>query len=80
MRLKTLRMWKLFKPAVFLLTGWAVFSALMLCLFASHLFDFRGGLPEADIAASQSVDKEHTKAVKTIELFAEGASVEVASA
>ena len=80
MRLKTLRMWKLFKPAVFLLTGWAVFSALMLCLFASHLFDFRGGLPEADIAASQSVDKEHANAVKTIELFAEGASVEVASA
>ncbi len=80
MRLKTLRMWKLFKPAVFLLTGWAVFSALMLCLFASHLFDFRGGLPEADIAASQSVDKEHAKAVKTIEILAEGASVEVASA
>lgn len=80
MRLKTLKTWKLFKPAVFLLIGWAVFSALMLFLFGSHLFDFRGGLPEAEIKTSQTIDKEHTKAVKTIEIFAEGASVEVASA
>ncbi len=80
MRLKTLRMWKLFKPAVFLLIGWAVFSALMLYLFGSHLFDFRGGLPEADIAASEIIDIDETKQVKSVEILAEGASVEVASA
>ena len=80
MRLKTLRTWKLFKPAVLLLAGWAVFSAVMLYLFGSFLFDFRGGLPEADIAASQTIDADTAETVKTIGIFAEGASVEVASA
>ena len=79
MRLKTLRMWKQFKPVAFLLAGWALFSALMLFLLGYHLFDFRGGLPDAEIKASQTVDVEEMEDVKTIEISAEGASVEVAA-
>lgn len=79
MRLKTLRMWKQFKPVAFLLAGWALFSALMLFLLGYHLFDFRGGLPDAEIKASQTVDIEEMEDVRAIEISAEGASVEVAA-
>ena len=79
MRLRTLRMWKRFKPVGFLLIGWAVFSALMLFLFGYNLFDFRGGLPKVDVAASQTLAIDEIDDVKAIEIYAEGATVEVAS-
>ena len=79
MRLKTLRMWKYFKPVAFLVAGWAVCSAVMLVLFSYHLFDFRGGLPEVEIAASQTVAVDEIEDIKSVEIFAEGASVEVAA-
>ncbi|MBR2009675.1 MAG: hypothetical protein IJ936_06085 [Peptococcaceae bacterium] len=74
MRLKTLRMWKYFKPVAFLVAGWAVCSAVMLVLFSYHLFDFRGGLPEVEIAASQTVAVDEIEDIKSVEIFAEGAS------
>lgn len=79
MRLRTLRMWKFFKPAAFLLIGWAVFSALMLFLLGYNLMDHRGGLPKVEIAASQTIDVDEISDVKIIDIFAEGASVEVAA-
>ena len=79
MRLRTLRIWKWIKPLAVLLAGWAVFSAILLFVFGYSLFDFRGGLPKVEIAASQTIDADETKAVKSIEILTEGATVEVAS-
>lgn len=76
MRLRTLRIWKRFKPVWFLLIGWALFSALLLVLFGYQLFDVRGGLPKVQVASSQTIEAD---GVKSIELLAEGATVEVAA-
>ena len=38
MRLRTLRIWKRFKPLWLFLLGWAAFSAVMLVLMGYHLF------------------------------------------
>ncbi len=79
MRLRTLRMWKRFKPVAFLLIGWAVFSALMLFLLGYNLFDHRGGLPKVEVAHSQTIEVDELSDVKAIDIFAEGATVEVAA-
>ena len=76
MRLRTLRIWKRFKPLWLLLLGWAVFSAVLLVLVGSQLFDWRGGLPEVEVASSQTIDAE---GVRAVELHAEGVTVEVGS-
>ena len=76
MRLRTLRIWKRFKPVGFLLIGWTLFSALLLVLFGYQLLDVRGGLPKVQVASSQTIEAD---GVKSIELLAEGATVEVAA-
>lgn len=76
MRLRTLRIWKRFKPLWLLLLGWAVFSAVLLVLVGYQLFDWRGGLPKVEVASSQTIDAEDVRAV---ELHAEGVTVEVGS-
>lgn len=76
MRLRTLRIWKRLKPLWLLLLGWAVFSAVLLALVGYHLFDWRGGLPKVEAASSQTIDVEDVRAV---EIYAEGATVEVGS-
>lgn len=76
MRLRTLRIWKCWKPLWLFLLGWAVFSAVMLVLVGYHLFDWRGGLPKVDVASSQTIAAED---VRTIAIRAEGVTVEVGS-
>ncbi len=76
MRLRTLRIWKRWKPLWLFLLGWAVFSAVMLVLVGYHLFDWRGGLPKVDVASSQTIAAED---VRTIAIRAEGVTVEVGS-
>lgn len=76
MRLRTLRIWKRFKPLWLFLLGWAAFSAVMLVLAGYHLFDWRGGLPKADVASSQTIVAEDVRAVA---IRAEGVTVEVGS-
>lgn len=76
MRLRTLRIWKRFKPLWLFLLGWAAFSAVMLVLVGYHLFDWRGGLPKVDVASSQTIVAED---VRTVAIRAEGVTVEVGS-
>ncbi|MGM9525408.1 MAG: DUF4097 family beta strand repeat-containing protein [Peptococcaceae bacterium] len=76
MRLRTLRIWKRLKPLWLLLIGWTICSGVILFLLGYSLFDVRGGLPKVEAASSQTIE---ASAVKAIEIYAEGATVEVAS-
>lgn len=79
MRLQTLKKWKWLKPVMLLLVGWAIFAAVVLFLLGYSLFDFRGGLPKVDIAFSETIDEIDAESIKSIVIWAEGATVEVAS-
>lgn len=76
MRLRSLRMWKRFKPLWLFLIGWAIFGAVLLLCLGYSLFDLRGGLPRVEIGCSQTIDADDVRAVA---FSAEGATVEVAA-
>lgn len=76
MRLRTLRIWKRFKPLWLFLLGWAAVSVVMLILLGHSLFDVRGGLPKVDVAYSQTIAEPD---IRAIDIQAEGITVEVAA-
>lgn len=76
MRLRTLRIWKRWKPLWLLLIGWGVFSILLLLLWGYSLLDWHGGLPDADILNSQTITEKN---VKKVIVQAEGVKLEVGS-
>lgn len=79
MRLRTLTVWKKWKPLWFCIALWACISLVMMVLWGYHLLDFRGGLPDVEIASSQTIPTKTTRSVKTIDIHAEGVRVEIGS-
>ena len=79
MRLRTLTLWKKGKPIWLGILGWACISIVMLLLWGYSVLDFHGGLPNVEIAASQTIKIDKKNPVKTIDIYAEGAKVEIGS-
>jgi len=79
MRLRTLTLWKKLKPLWLGIAGWAGISIVMMVLWGYSVMDFRGGLPDVEVASSQTIkiDKKHP--VKTIDIHGEGVAVEIGS-
>lgn len=79
MRLRTLTLWKKLKPLWLGIFGWACISVVMMVLWGYSILDFRGGLPDVEIAASQRIEIDKKHPVKTIDIHAEGVAVEIGS-
>ena len=79
MRLRTLTLWKKGKPIWLGILGWACISIVMLLLWGYSVLDFHGGLPDVEIASSQTIALDKKNPVKTIDIHAEGAKVEIGS-
>ena len=79
MRLRTLTLWKKGKPIWLGILGWACISVVMLILWGYSIMDFRGGLPDVEVASSQTIEIDKKYPVKTIDIHAEGVKVEIGS-
>lgn len=79
MRLRTLTLWRKLKPLWFGIAGWACISIVMMVLWGYSIMDFRGGLPDAVIASSQTIEVDKKHPVNTIDIHAEGVKVEIGS-
>ena len=77
MRLRTLTIWRKLKPLWLGIFGWACISVAMMALWGYSIMDFRGGLPDAAIASSQTIEISKKHPVKTIDIHAEGVAVEI---
>jgi len=78
-RLRTLTIWRKLKPLWLGIFGWACISVAMMVLWGYSIMDFRGGLPDAAIASSQTIEISKKHPVKTIDIHAEGVAVEIGS-
>ena len=79
MRLRTLTLWKKLKPLWLGIAGWACISIVMMVLWGYSIMDFRGGLPDVKIASSQTISLEKKQTIRTIDIHAEGVTVEIGS-
>lgn len=79
MRLRTLTIWKKLKPLWLGIALWACISIGMMLLWGYSILDFRGGLPDVEIASSQTIPTEKAHSVKRIDIHAEGVRVEIGS-
>ncbi|MBQ2837489.1 MAG: DUF4097 family beta strand repeat protein [Peptococcaceae bacterium] len=79
MRLRTLTIWRKFKPVWLGIAGWAVISIVMMVLWGYSIMDFRGGLPNVEVASCQTIEIDKKHPVKTIDIRAEGVAVELGS-
>ncbi len=79
MRLRTLTIWRKLKPLWLAVAAWACISVVMLVLWGYSIMDFRGGLPDVEIASSQTIEVRKKHPVKTIDIHAEGIKVEIGS-
>ena len=77
MRLRTLKLWKKLKPVWLGIFGWAIISVVMMVLWGYGIMDFRGGLPDVEIASRQTIEIEKKTPVKAIDIQAEGVTVEL---
>lgn len=79
MRLRTLTLWRKWKPIWLTIAGWACISVVMMVLWGYSIMDFHGGLPKAEIASSQTIVIEKSNPVKSLDIHAEGVTVEIGS-
>lgn len=78
MRIRTLSIWKRFRPLWLALIGWLCCSVIMVCIFGYHLLDLRGGLPKVDICREQSVETDIP--ITALRVHTDGIGVEIAAA
>lgn len=79
MRLRTLTIWRKLKPLWLSIAAWAGISIVMMVLWGYSILDFRGGLPDVEIASNQIIEIDKKHPVNTIDIHAEGVMVEIGS-
>ena len=79
MRLRTLMIWRKLKPMWLAILAWACISVVTMVLWGYSITDFRGGLPDVEVASSQTIEVEKKRPVKTIDIHAEGVKIEIGS-